>query len=113
MGTRRNRHRHFEFEVVEQLIPVTETAGLSMTHLAKAFAIAHPGVTSTIIGPRTRTARRPPTGADVPLDDDVLNRINEIAPPGTDPVPYDLAYTPSALSAVSLRRRPVAERSAT
>lgn len=40
-------------EAVEQLIPLAEKAGLSLTHMAMAFAIAHPGVTSAIIGPRT------------------------------------------------------------
>ena len=33
--------------------PSREKAGMPMTHLAMAFAIAHPGVTSAIIGPRT------------------------------------------------------------
>src|ERR1700719_1930785 len=40
-------------DVVEQLIPLAEKAGLPMTHLALAFAIAHPGVTSAMIGPHT------------------------------------------------------------
>jgi aryl-alcohol dehydrogenase-like predicted oxidoreductase len=40
-------------DAVEQLIPLADKAGLSLTHLAMAFAIAHPGVTSAMIGPRT------------------------------------------------------------
>ncbi len=40
-------------DAVEKLIPLAAEAGLPMTHLAIAFAIAHPGVTSAIIGPRT------------------------------------------------------------
>ncbi|HEX2746054.1 MAG TPA: aldo/keto reductase, partial [Streptosporangiaceae bacterium] len=40
-------------DAVEKLIPLAEEAGLPMTHFAMAFAIAHPGVTSAIIGPRT------------------------------------------------------------
>ena len=40
-------------DAVEQIIPLAKEAGLPMTHLAMAFAIAHPGVTSAIIGPRT------------------------------------------------------------
>jgi aryl-alcohol dehydrogenase-like predicted oxidoreductase len=51
-------------------------------------------------------------GADVILDDDVLDRIDEIAPPGTHAGPNDVAYTPPAISSERLRRRPVAERSA-
>ncbi len=40
-------------DVVEQLVPLAEEAGLPMTHLAMAFAIAHPGVTSALLGART------------------------------------------------------------
>jgi len=109
--------QHFSDErklgVVEQLIPLADKAGLPMTHLAMAFAIAHPGVTSAIIGPRTMEQLDDLlAGADVTLDDEVLDRIDEIAPPGTDAGPNDVAYTPPAASTASLRRRPVAERSA-
>jgi aryl-alcohol dehydrogenase-like predicted oxidoreductase len=109
--------QHFSDErklgVVEQLIPLADKAGLPMTHLAMAFAIAHPGVTSAIIGPRTMEQLDDLlAGADVTLDDEVLDRIDEIAPPGTDAGPNDVAYTPPAVSTASLRRRPVAERSA-
>jgi aryl-alcohol dehydrogenase-like predicted oxidoreductase len=31
---------------VEQLVPLAEKAGLSLTHMALAFVLAHPGVTS-------------------------------------------------------------------
>jgi hypothetical protein len=51
-------------------------------------------------------------GADVTLDNEVLDRIDEIAPPGTDAGPNTVAYTPPAISDVSLRRRAVGERSA-
>ena len=40
-------------DAVEQLVPLAEEAGLPMAHLAMAFAIAHPGVTSALLGPRT------------------------------------------------------------
>jgi aryl-alcohol dehydrogenase-like predicted oxidoreductase len=111
------RPQHFtderKLDVVEQLIPLAEEAGLPMTHLAMAFAVAHPGVTSAILGPRTMEQLDDLlTGAGVTLDDDVLDRIDEIAPPGTDAGPNDVAYTPPAISTVSLRRRPAAERSA-
>lgn len=39
--------------VVEQLIPLAEKAGMPLTHLAMAFTIAHPGVTSALAGART------------------------------------------------------------
>ncbi|MET7375678.1 aldo/keto reductase [Micromonospora arida] len=102
-----------KLDVVEQLVPLAEQAGLSMTHLAMAFAIAHPAVTSAIIGPRTMAQLDDLlAGADVTLSDDILDRIDEIAPPGTDAGPNDVAYVPPAISSVGLRRRPAAERSA-
>lgn len=108
---------HFDVErkldVVEQLIPVAEKAGLPMTHLAMAFAIAHPGVTSAIIGPRTMEQLDDLlASADVTLDDEILDRIDEIAPPGTDAGPNEVTYAPLAVTTVGLRRRPVADRSA-
>jgi aryl-alcohol dehydrogenase-like predicted oxidoreductase len=102
-----------KLDVVELLIPLAEKAGLPMTHLAMAFAIAHPGVTAAIIGPRTMQQLDDLlAGADVTLDDEILDRIDEIAPPGTDAGPNDVSYTPPAISHVNRRRRPVAERSA-
>lgn len=38
-------------DVVEQLVPLAERSGIKLTHLAMAFAVSHPGVTSAIIGP--------------------------------------------------------------
>ena len=40
-------------DAVERLIAIAEAAGLSLTHMGLAFVIAHPGVTSAILGPRT------------------------------------------------------------
>jgi diketogulonate reductase-like aldo/keto reductase len=85
-----------------------------MTHLALAFAIAHPDVTSAIIGPHTTEQLDDLlASADVTLTDDVLDQIDEIVPPGTDVGTLDQAYLPPALQNSSLRRRPVSERTAT
>ena len=100
-------------DAVEQLVPLAEQAGLKMTHLAMAFAIAHPGVTSAIIGPRTiEQLDDLLAGAEVVLDDGILDRIDAIVPPGTDIGTLDMAYVPPALQQASLRRRPVDERAA-
>jgi aryl-alcohol dehydrogenase-like predicted oxidoreductase len=100
-----------KLDVVEQLVPLAEQAGLSMTHLSMAFAIAHPGVTSAIIGPRTGEQLDDLlAGAGVVLDDEILDRIDQIAPPGTDAGPNDVAYVPS--SSPAQRRRTRAERAA-
>ena len=101
-------------DAVEQLIPLADKAGLPMTHLAMAFAIAHPGVTSAIIGPRTMEHLDDLlTGVDVTLTDDILDQIDEIVPPGTDVgTPDQTAYLPPPLQRPNLRRRPITERAA-
>jgi aryl-alcohol dehydrogenase-like predicted oxidoreductase len=100
-------------DVVEQLIVVAQEAGMPLTHLAMAFVVAHPGVTSAILGPRTMEQLDDLLeGAEVVLSDDVLDAIDQIVLPGTD-VGIDAAnYVPLALSQTSLRRRPTAERAA-
>jgi predicted aldo/keto reductase-like oxidoreductase len=45
--------------------------------------------------------------------DEILDRIDEIVPPGTDVGTLDMAYRPPALQQPSLRRRPAGERAAT
>lgn len=100
-------------EVVEQIIPLAEESGIPMTHLAMAFAISHPGVTSAIIGPRTMEQLDDLlASADVTLSDEILDRIDEIVAPGTDVGTLDMAYAPPALRQSKLRRRPADERSA-
>ncbi|GGK79163.1 aldo/keto reductase [Mangrovihabitans endophyticus] len=92
--------------VAEQLIQVADEAGLPMTHLAMAFAIAHPGVTSALIGMRTdKHLDDLIAGLDIRLPGDVLDRIDEIVPPGTDVGMLDQAVQPPALRDASLRRR--------
>jgi hypothetical protein len=84
-----------------------------MAHLAMAFAIAHPGVTSAIIGPHTMEQLDDLlAGVAVTLTDDILDRIDEIVPPGTDVGTLDQAYIPPALLNLSLRRRPASDRTA-
>ncbi|MDQ0394921.1 aldo/keto reductase [Labrys monachus] len=100
-------------EAVEQLIPVAEEAGVSLTHMAMAFVMAHPGVTSAILGPRTMQHLDDLlAGAEVRLGDDVLDRIDEIVPPGTDAGLNEAAYRPPAILKSDLRRRPAGARAA-
>ncbi|MFE4692502.1 aldo/keto reductase [Streptomyces sp. NPDC056749] len=100
-------------DAVEALIPVAEDAGMPLTHLAMAFVIAHPGVTSAIIGPRTMNHLDDLlAGAETVLDDGTLDRIDAIVPPGTDIGTLDMAYAPPAIEHAHLRRRRPEERSA-
>ncbi|BBB64062.1 aldo/keto reductase [Undibacterium sp. KW1] len=100
-----------KLDAVEQLIIVAQEAGLSLTHMAMAFAIAHPGVTSANLGPRTMAQLDDLlAGAGVTLSDEVLDNIDQIVAPGTDVGPLHAAYNPPAITQVRLRRRPDAER---
>ena len=100
-------------DVVEQLIPLADKAGLPLTHLAMAFTIAHPGVTSALLGPRTMAHLDDLlAGVDVTLPDEILDQIDEIVPPGTDVTRLDQAYLTPPLLNPSLRRRPIHERGA-
>ena len=100
-------------DVVERLVPLAAEAGIPMTHLAMAFTIAHPGVTCALLGARTQQQLDDLlAGLEVTLSDDVLDRIDEIVPPGTDVGALDQAYQPPALEDSGLRRRPLAARAA-
>ncbi|WP_329203234.1 MULTISPECIES: aldo/keto reductase [unclassified Streptomyces] len=95
-----------KYEVVEDLLRLASDAGLSLTHLALAFVLSHPAVDSALIGPRTTDQLADLlAAADVELDDAVLDRIDELVPPGTDLNPADADYTPPQLADASLRRR--------
>ncbi|AUW58294.1 aldo/keto reductase [Sphingobium sp. SCG-1] len=99
---------------VEQLIPLAESAGISLIHMAVAFVVAHPAITSAIMGPRTpEQLDSYLAGIEVVLSDEILDKIDVIVPPGTDVAPLEgAAYVPPSLATPSLRRRPVAERAA-
>jgi aryl-alcohol dehydrogenase-like predicted oxidoreductase len=102
-----------KLDAVEELIPLADEAGLALTHLAMAFAVTHPGVTSAIIGPRTMGHLDDLlAGAEVTLDDEILDRIDRIVPPGTDIGPLDVSYVPPAIENATLRRRSADERAA-
>ncbi|MEA2426325.1 MAG: hypothetical protein QOH13_2735, partial [Thermoleophilaceae bacterium] len=73
-----------KLDAVEQLALLAEEAGISLIHMALAFAMRHPAVTAPIIGPRTMEQLESQIGAmEVELSGDVLDRIDAIVPPGT------------------------------
>jgi aryl-alcohol dehydrogenase-like predicted oxidoreductase len=93
-------------DAVEKLTKLAAEAGLRLPYLAVAFVLAHPAITSVLIGPR-----RPEnladllTGAEVELSEDVLDRIDEIVQPGVNVNPRDLYIDPApAIADESLRR---------
>jgi aryl-alcohol dehydrogenase-like predicted oxidoreductase len=99
--------------VVEQLVALASEIGCTLPELALAFPVAHPAVTSVIIGPRTiQQLDAALKGAALALDDAVLDRIDEIVPPGTDLYQADGAWRPPPLTDPAIRRRPLSDRAA-
>jgi aryl-alcohol dehydrogenase-like predicted oxidoreductase len=95
-----------KLRAVDELSKLAAEAGIPLTHLALAFARSHPAVTSVLIGPRKPEHLRDLlAGADVELGGDVLDRIDEIVPPGTNVNDDDIYYVPSVLTNKHLRRR--------
>jgi aryl-alcohol dehydrogenase-like predicted oxidoreductase len=95
-----------KLDVVEELLKVAADAGVSLTHLALAWVLEHPVVTSAIIGPRTMEQLTDLLPAvDVRLESDVLDRIDELVPPGSNINPADAGWSPPGLSR-KVRRRP-------
>ena len=72
-----------KLEAADALGALAAEAGLSLVQMAVAFVVRHPAVTSAIIGPRTMDHLDGYLAADgVELSSDVLDRIDQIVPPG-------------------------------
>ncbi len=73
-----------KYDLVQALSQLAQEAGHSLTHMALAFAAEHPSVSSVIIGPKTfAQVEDNLAAAELRLSADVLDRIDEIVPPGT------------------------------
>jgi aryl-alcohol dehydrogenase-like predicted oxidoreductase len=95
-----------KLEAADALAQLAEELGIPLVHLALAFVLRHPAVSAAIIGPRTMEQLESQLGAvDVQLDDQVLDRIDQIVPPGENFSRADAGYTPPALEHAALRRR--------
>jgi aryl-alcohol dehydrogenase-like predicted oxidoreductase len=91
---------------VIELQQLADDTGHSLIELALAFVLAHPAVTCPIIGPRTMEQLESQLmAADVSLDGDVLDRIDEIAPPGHNVGGADSGWAPPSISDKRVRRR--------
>ena len=94
-----------KLDAAEQLSDLADQAGLTLIQLALAFVPRHPAVTAPIIGPRTMDHLQSQlAAADVVLTDDVLDRIDEIVPPGVTLNPADNGWVSPALQPAVRRR---------
>ena len=95
-----------KLEAADTLAQLAEDAGISLIHMALAFVMNHPAVTAAIIGPRTMEQLESQLGAvDSHLDNELLNRIDEIVPPGTNFSYENTGFTPPAIADPHQRRR--------
>ena len=84
-----------KLDLVEDLLKVAADAGVPLHHVAIAFTLAHPAVTSAIIGPRTMDQLEDLLSAsDVRLDGSTLDAIDAIVPPGTVVDENDRGFDP-------------------
>ena len=85
---------------------LADETGISLIEMALAFVVDHPAVSAAIIGPRTMEQLESQLPAlERKLSADVLDRIDEIVPPGTNVNQADTGWDPPWLTDSSLRRR--------
>ena len=95
-----------KLDLVERLERVAAEAGTTLSRLATAFTLAHSGVTSAIIGPRTMEQLDDTlAGADLEVDGSTLDAIDRIVAPGQTLDEGDRAYDTPPLARPALRRR--------
>lgn len=98
--------RQRKLELVEQLVAIAADEGCTLIELALGFVLAHPGVSTAIIGPRTFEQLTSQLGAgDVTLSAEALDRIDALVAPGVDVNPENVGYEPPELLDPALRRR--------
>jgi aryl-alcohol dehydrogenase-like predicted oxidoreductase len=94
-----------KLEAADALARLAEQEGITLIELALAFVINHPAVSAAIIGPRTMEHLKSQLpAAEVKLSADVLDRIDEIVPPGVNLNPTDVGWQNPALAPEARRR---------
>jgi aryl-alcohol dehydrogenase-like predicted oxidoreductase len=95
-----------KLEIVNELSTLANDAGLTLIEMSLAFVLEHPAVSSAIIGPRTMEQLESQLSApSIRLEMGVLDRIDEIVPPGTNINNEDAGWSPSVLTNPRKRRR--------
>jgi aryl-alcohol dehydrogenase-like predicted oxidoreductase len=91
---------------VQELLAIARAAGIPLSQLALAFVLSHPVISSAIVGPTSAGELADCAAASkIVLDDDVLDRIDEVIEPGSTVNPADSGYVPAGLRDKRLRRR--------
>ena len=82
-GMYQDRYWHDNvFDTIDELVRIADEAGMPLATLAVAWTLAHPAITSPIIGAsRAEQLDATLAAADVTLDADLLSRLNELTAP--------------------------------
>jgi aryl-alcohol dehydrogenase-like predicted oxidoreductase len=95
-----------KLQAAQALGDLAEGEGMSLIEMALAFVTTHPAVTAAIIGPRTMEQLESQLpAAEIKLSSEVLDRIDEIVPPGVNVNPSDTGWDAPSITDSSLRRR--------
>jgi aryl-alcohol dehydrogenase-like predicted oxidoreductase len=96
-----------KLEAAQALGELAEQAGMTLIEMALGFVLNHRAVSAAIIGPRTmeQLQSQLPALERERLDDALLDRIDEIVPPGTNVNQADTGWDAPWLTDPSLRRR--------
>jgi aryl-alcohol dehydrogenase-like predicted oxidoreductase len=95
-----------KLEAADALGELAEESGMTLIEMALGFVMTHPAVTAAIIGPRTMEQLESQLPAlERTLGADVLDRIDEIVPPGLNVNPNDTGWDRPWLTDSSQRRR--------
>ena len=95
---------------VDELADLAAEAGLPLAGLALAFAGTHPAVSSVLIGPRTLPQLEELLAlTGVTLDGSVLDRIDQIVPPGAVLNDADRGWDPPWMAPAARRRAAAAQ----
>ncbi|MBX5470719.1 MAG: aldo/keto reductase [Thermoleophilaceae bacterium] len=94
-----------KLDAADALGRLADEAGMSLVEMAIAWVVNHPAVTAAIIGPRTMDQLEDQLpAADRSLPEDLLDRIDEVVPPGVNLNPADAGWQNPALEAAARRR---------
>ena len=100
-----------KLDLVDGLAGVAADAGVPLAHMALAFVLRHPAVTSAIVGPRTGDQLRELLpAAQARLDPETLDAIDAIVPPGVTLNAADRGWTPPWMAPESRRFPPASDR---
>ncbi|HEY5112099.1 MAG TPA: aldo/keto reductase [Acidimicrobiales bacterium] len=95
-----------KLELVTELAALAAEAGMTLIELSLAFVLEHPAISAAIIGPRTMEQLESQLSApELRLETAVLDRVDEIVPPGTNVNVDDAGWSPSVLTRAHRRRR--------